>query len=468
MVRWYGHDLSIALGGAVSHLKQNGIVAIDIGDSIYCDVKVPTDLLVQEILELHNCDILEKIIVRKRVSRSGANLKQVCIVARKRDYKVDNSVSQGSNIFFHTKWRAFKTELPHTATPYSKRNWGHPNHSLCSYQGKLKPAIASFLIDIFVPKSGRILDPFSGVGTIPFEAALSGKKSFGFDISPAAFAISRAKLSRPQESAVLKELSKLEAYINEHIEQESNIWLPNFNKELPDYFHPKTLKEIILARDWFAQQKPWNSAVALLLSATMHILHGNRPYALSRRSHPVTPFAPTGEVEYKSLVSKVNQKITKTLSTNYPLNFEEGSIYFQDAVENWPLEVSELDAVITSPPFYDSTRFYLANWMRIWFAGWEKEDFKYEQKRFVDEKQKESFDCYAPILRQAKERLKSNGVVVLHLGKSNKCDMAENILNTAKFWFSRFEVFNESVTECESHGIRDKGTVTDHQYLVLY
>ena len=41
----------------------------------------------------------------------------------------------------------------------------------------------------------------------------------------------------------------------------------------------------------------------------------------------------------------------------------------QDATEWWPADVNELDAVITSPPFFDSTRFYLGNWMRLWFCG---------------------------------------------------------------------------------------------------
>ena len=81
---------------------------------------------------------------------------------------------------------------------------------------------------------------------------------------------------------------------------------------------------------------------------------------------------------------------------------------------------------------------------------------------------KNSFDVYIPILRQAKERLKSNGVVVLHLGKSVKCDMADNLQKLGKRWFRSVDLLDESVVHCESHGIRDKGTVTSHQYLVLY
>jgi hypothetical protein len=143
-------------------------------------------------------------------------------------------------------------------------------------------------------------------------------------------------------------------------------------------------------------------------------------------------------------------------------------MFLQDATSWWPREIDQLDAVITSPPFFDSTRYYLANWLRLWFAGWSPRDFKGRPLSFLDERQKKSFDVYVPILRQARERLKQNGIVVLHLGKSSKCDMASELIRLGKRWFRSADVFDESVAHCESHGIRDKGTVTSHQYLVLY
>ena len=39
------------------------------------------------------------------------------------------------------KWRKVMQELPYCQPPYSKKNWGNPNHSLCSYQGKLNPSL---------------------------------------------------------------------------------------------------------------------------------------------------------------------------------------------------------------------------------------------------------------------------------------------------------------------------------------
>ena len=58
-----------------------------------------------------------------------------------------------------------------------------------------------------------------------------------------------------------------------------------------------------------------------------------------------------------------------------PDGFVYGHAMFQDATEWWPAEVENLDAVITSPPFYDSTRFHLGNWMRLWFLWVGKNGF---------------------------------------------------------------------------------------------
>ena len=191
----------------------------------------------------------------------------------------------------------------------------------------------------------------------------------------------------------------------------------------------------------------------------LHILHGNRPYALSRRSHPITPFAPSGEFEYRSVVEHLSEKVLRSLDVQYPDLFKEGSIYFLDATSWWPTEIDQLDAIITSPPFFDSTRFYMSNWIRLWFSGWEREDFDKRPRQFLEMRQQESMRVYEAILRQAKERLKPGGSLIMHLGKSRKCNMGQELSRLAKPWFSHMDLFEESVAHCESHGIRDKGTV---------
>lgn len=82
--------------------------------------------------------------------------------------------------------RYFCDTMPHRMNPYSKRNWGGPLHSLCSYQGKLKPAIAHFLISWFTESGDVVVDPMAGVGTIPLEARRQGRIGIANDLSPLA------------------------------------------------------------------------------------------------------------------------------------------------------------------------------------------------------------------------------------------------------------------------------------------
>lgn len=471
MVESYFEDIGTIFRGVRKHLVPGAIIAIDIGDSTYAGVRVPTDELLVTLLAEYGYKFRDKIRLRQRLSRSGVHLYQVLLIFSypRQKTKRRSALEYGKNKWC-PDWINFKNNLPHQKPPYSKRNWGHPLHSLCSYQGKMKPSLASFLVRTFLRKPSTVLDPFAGVGTIPFEAALFGHKAYGFEISPVARIIATAKLGRPDLQSCQQIIEDLEIFIDKnsvtHAELETASRI-NFNRSILDYYHERTLREILLARRFFLQKRPTTDSECLVAACLLHILHGNRPYALSRRSHPITPFAPTGKSEYRPLLPRLKEKVMRSLNLEYPDHFVKGKIFHQDATSWWPQEVDALDAIITSPPFFDSTRFHLANWLRLWFCGWELEDFESKPLAFVDERQKLSFSVYESVFRQSKERLKPGGVMVLHLGKSNKCDMGIKLASVARRWFNVVDSFSESVTHCESHGIRDKGTVYEHQFLIL-
>ena len=469
MIACYFSEMTEVFRSICPHLTPEATIAIDIGDSCYAGIHVPVDGLLSACLQELGFIQEDSVTLRQRKSRGGMLLKQSLLVFRYATHK-SRDTSKKRTVNWRVEWDSFKQNLPHQKTPFIKRNWGHIRHSLCSYPGKLKPAIAHHLVQTFVPEDGRVLDPFAGVGTVPFEAALAGKHAYGFEISPAAFAIASAKVQEPTELGCTAVIEAVENFIDCHSVTDKEGIEANqlgFNGKIAEYYEPQTLKEVLLARRYFQMYPPETAEEQFVFASLLHILHGNRPYALSRRSHPLTPYKPTGPYEYRSLISQLRAKVQRGLNEDLPTNFLPGKIFFQDATSWWPREIDQLDSIITSPPFFDSTRFYAANWLRLWFSGWSAQDFKTCPTVFVDEKQKSGFDVYIPILRQAKERLKSNGVVVLHLGKSVKCDMADHLQKLGKRWFRSVDIFDESVAHCESHGMRDKGTVTSHQYLVL-
>lgn len=470
MIESYFSEISDAFSSIRQHLVNNATVVIDIGDSCYAGIHVPVDRLLSECLYDLGFKQRLSIPLRKRRSKGGMLLKQILLTF---SYQPTQKIKKVkfAELSSKTDWENFKVNLPHQLHPFTKRNWGHPLHSLCSYPGKLKPAIAYFLTKLFVPEEGKVLDPFAGSGTIPFEAALQGKFSYGFELNPAAYAVANGKIQpvRGKDCTII--INSLKNFIKKGKPTKQELLDSKsfgFNGKLEEYYENRTLKKVLLARRFFQKYPPKSPEEFFVLASLLHILHGNRPYALSRRSHPITPYKPSGPFEYRPLIERLNAKVQRGLQKPFPKEFKPGKMYLQDATGWWPREIDQLDAIITSPPFFDSTRYYLANWLRLWFAGWSPRDFKGRPHSFVDERQKKSFDVYLAVLRQARERLKSNGVVVFHLGKSSKCDMANELIRLGKRWFRSAEIFDESVAHCESHGIRDKGTVTFHQYLVLY
>ena len=471
MVACYASEMHMILHALAAHTRKGGTIVIDIGDSAYAGVRVPTDQFIVQSLDAAGFNLSKEVNLRQRYSRSQAKLTQKLLVfTPKTGKRTRNDHPRKMSSRWSSMWSDFKEVLPHQQGDYAKRNWGHPRHSLCSYQGKMKPSLASHLVKTFTTPGGRLLDPFSGVGTVPFEGALHGVECWGFDISPPAVHITAGKIGQCIATVCERAVKRLEEYLQVHaVRADERISAESirFNGVLTSYFHERTLNEILLARRYFLENPPSNASQSFVFSCLLHILHGNRPYALSRRSHPITPFAPSGNAEYRALIPKLRGKIERSLVTPIPDNFVAGYSVFQDATVWWPAEVEGLDAVITSPPFFDSTRFHLGNWMRLWFCGWEASDFRERPLAFVDERQKRGFEVYNPILRQCRERLKSDGVAVFHLGASKKCDMAKELARIAKTWFRVADIYTECVAHCESHGIRDKGTVVSHQFLVL-
>ncbi len=476
MVEAYFREMSVVIQNLrqISHRETS--VAIDLGDSCYGGIWVPTHDIICDLMGQNGFDRSELVVLRERQSRGGRPLSQTLQVFKPHsdrwsgaEKELKSRVAKSDNRL--RKWTTFRQTLPHQRGEMAKRNWGHPWHSLCSYQGKLKASIAHTLTHALLPqRRGRMLDPFSGVGSIPFEARLQGHSAFGFDISPAAIAISRAKLEEVNEAEVRQVMKEMAAYIGRRKSpplDEKALNAIRFNGTLPSYFHPETLKEIVAARAFFLKNPPVTGSRALVFASMLHVLHGNRPYALSRRSHPITPFAPTGGFEYRRVIDKVGQKVDRALANAASSGLPAGRSFAQDATAVWPEEVVDLDAIITSPPFFDSTRFHTANWMRLWFAGWDAQDFIEKPETFVDERQKRSFEIYDAIFAQGAERLKRGAYFAVHLGKSAKCDMATALAAVGSKYLELVDSFSESVEHCESHGIRDKGTVTHHQYLLF-
>jgi hypothetical protein len=362
----------------------------------------------------------------------------------------------------------FCATSPHRAGSYAKRNWGGPLHSLCSYQGKLKPSIAHFLVSWFTDPGQSVLDPLAGVGTIPLEARRQGRVGLASDLSPLAATVCRAKLESFDEGDVWNALNDLRRFLKHAVlsDQPTSDVEFGLNGPISGYFHSVTLREIVLARRYFMDLgRDTSVADDVLKASLLHILHGNRPYALSRRSHPVTPFAPTGPAVYRPVIGALRSRLERVLPHLVELGRADisGASFMAD-FRSLRLE-EPVDAIITSPPFSKSVRFWSSNWMRLWFAGWSPVDFRQQPAKFLEVEQQQDFAVYAELFQSLHLLLKPGGLLVLHLGETTTVNMAEAIRPILEPNFEIHFMGRESVTGGESHGLTDKGATVAHWYV---
>ena len=493
MIIGYFNDMNAVINKLSIAMKNNGIFIMDIGDSQFAGVHIPTHEILTTICENNGFEKYDETILRERRSKNNMVLSQRILRfklnKKSKSKKLENKSVKNDNQQlslnilndehdekigeFYKQAKKFMTTMPYKQEPYSGRNWGHAWHSLCSYHGKLKPAIAHFLITSFTNKGDVVLDPLSGVGTIPFEACLNGRIGIGNDLSEMAYIVSMAKLEKPEYDLVHNELEKLEKYVEKNLNSDfiSKIVEENktfgYNKTLIDYFHEDTFKEIICVREYFLKDiHSMTPEKSLIFSAFMHVLHGNRPYALSRQSHPLTPYAPKGEFIYKNVIEHIKEKIFASYYVDDFSNYVKGKSIYGDYNDIKDLDNS-VDYIICSPPFADSIRFYMQNWMRLWLCGWNKDDFKEAEKIFLDSKQKKDFSIYDSFFNMCSKVLKKDGKVILHLGKTPKIDMAIELEKYSKKYFDTVYIGSESVSNIEKHGIKDKGNTTEHEFMFL-
>jgi DNA modification methylase len=488
MVHQYFSDMNNFLKNAATYILPSGSMFIDIGDSVFCGIHIPTHEFVKLLAEKAGFNLESARVVRSRRSRGGGNVGQYLLQFKRSNAgkmtilptlfliaedKICKETTDLENLI-----KDFQNTLPYKTPPYNKRNWGHRYHSLCSYQSKLKPSIAHFLIKWFTKPSDLILDPFGGVGTVSLEAKLLGRPNIMIELSPTAYIVAKGKIETVKLEEIKESYNSLIKFIEEHKEGEyiikdlitySNF---GFNKKLKDYYHIETFKEILSARRWLKMRTDGNIARiapsdAFVIGCLLHLLHGNRPYSLSRRSHPIIPFAPTGPFEYRSIKERLWDKIKRMYDEVISTMDISSKVIYGDSLKLSKLIIDKVDAIITSPPFIHSTRFHTNNWIRNWFCGWEPEDFVEQKKNFIEVLQEKSLDIYKQLLEDWGKVLKPGGIIIFHLGTTKDCDMVEEVSKRIPNTFTILGKGYEFVRDTESHGVTAQGRIIKHGFLFL-
>jgi hypothetical protein len=131
------------------------------------------------------------------------------------------------------------------------------------YLGKFIPQLVETLLQRYVPRGGRVLDPFAGSGTTLVQALESGHDATGVDIAAFNVLLMRVKTERYNLFTLEHELrdacSRLDGleakrtvrgaptYVRRWFAPEAAAQLLSFRSWIPDYEHEDVL-EVVLAR----------------------------------------------------------------------------------------------------------------------------------------------------------------------------------------------------------------------------
>jgi DNA modification methylase len=83
MVGGYFRDMASVFSSLIDCTRPGARLCVDIGDSIYAGVHVPTDDLLVEVAESLGLRTLERIYLRKRISKGGQSVRQQLLVFEK-------------------------------------------------------------------------------------------------------------------------------------------------------------------------------------------------------------------------------------------------------------------------------------------------------------------------------------------------------------------------------------------------
>ena len=80
MIAAYFNDMKVVFLGIQKNVRHGGIICIDIGDSIYSDVHIPTHQILSDIAISIGWSPVDEIILRQRFSNNGTKLTQRLLV----------------------------------------------------------------------------------------------------------------------------------------------------------------------------------------------------------------------------------------------------------------------------------------------------------------------------------------------------------------------------------------------------
>lgn len=230
---------------------------------------------------------------------------------------------------------------------------------------------SSFLGKMFkrqeVRESQKILDPFAGSGNTLVACVEFGKKGYGFDVNPLFQFIAQVKTRE---------------YSNNHFEKAEKIVWEAMNRntdvavEVPrlssfeKLFNPEILKKLIILRNTALEEENEESASLLLFALASQLLNCSSAKRYGKGLH-IKEKPCEKEVERLILNKLRKMRMEYTGFRNSAKKLGSAHVVPYSILELEKAEkVPVVDAVITSPPYCNSSDYVEMYKLELWFLGY--------------------------------------------------------------------------------------------------
>jgi hypothetical protein len=319
------------------------------------------------------------------------------------------------------------------------RLWGHSLHPMCSYLASFPAALSHAFIARYSRPGDVVLDPFSGRGTVPLQAAAEGRIGVGNDLNPFAHLLTAAKVEPPTAAQARTRATALRIAFGAtapswrdlaaaiHADPANGGPEP-VPLEVALAFHPRTFAQLLFLRAALDLATPTDRFLA---AAIVGILHGKSPSYLSTLMPNTFSMAPRYVRDFaartgfaspeRDAFDGLEAKLARLYRDSLPRS--GGLALLGDARDAGTRATAALTArrqpnrarlVLTSPPYLRVVKYGYYNWLRTWFLGFDSHAIDAS----LDDAHRRApyLEFMRTVLRDLRPAMTDDGIAVLVIG----------------------------------------------------
>ncbi|HEY4227263.1 MAG TPA: DNA methyltransferase [Candidatus Limnocylindrales bacterium] len=319
------------------------------------------------------------------------------------------------------------------------RLWGHSLHPMCSYLASFPAALSHAFIARYSRPGDVVLDPFSGRGTVPLQAAAEGRIGVGNDLNPFAHLLTAAKVEPPTAAQARTRATALRIAFGATASEWRGLagaiqadpatgGAEPVPAEVALAFHQRTFAQLLFLRSSLDLGTPVDRFLA---AAIVGILHGKSPSYLSTLMPNTFSMAPRYVRDFAARTGFTSPErdafdgIEAKLNRLYrdPPPRSGGLALLGDARDAGSRATAALTArrqpsrarlVLTSPPYLRVVKYGYYNWLRTWFLGFDSHAIDAS----LDDAHRRApyLEFMRTVLRDLRPAMTEDGIAVLVIG----------------------------------------------------